>query len=221
MEESKKAIEERQYFGTHYMHSPRTSRDKNFRISASRVKIIGVIRSGYRFFMRGDIRDTADYFESMEFMEKVKGTTYTREDQAGIFREHSIEVAGSTVESILGLGMVYEDFKYEELEDMPEIVKFMEEGLMARNMERRSARRYLSDYYQTGMEEWKWDEYDEIWGFAMVPDNHPNLTGDLEALRQRQAGIPAQLEEDELPGFHARMRRRGETRDSSMRGETL
>jgi hypothetical protein len=220
MEESKKAIEERHYFGTHFMHSPRTPTDKNFRISATRVRMLGDIRPGYIFFMRGDIRDTADYFESMEFMEKVMGTIYTKEDQEGIFREHSIEVAGSTVESILGLGMIYEDFKYEELEDMPDIVKFMEEGLMRRNMERRSTRRYMSDYYQTGMEEWKWDEYDEIWGFAMVPESNPNHLRDLEALRQRQAGIPDQLEEDELAGFHARMQRRGETRERRLRGET-
>ena len=122
MEEAKKAIEERLYFGFHFMHSPRTSSDKNFRLSATRVKMGGDIRPGYIFFMRGDIRDTADYFESMEFMEKVQGTTYTKESQEGIFREHSIEVAGSTVESILGLGMIYEDFKYEELEDLPEII---------------------------------------------------------------------------------------------------
>ena len=79
----------------------------------------------------------------MGFMEKVLGTTYTKEDQEGTYREHSIEVAGSTVESILGLGMIYEDYKYEELEDMPDIVEFMEAGLMTRNMERRSERRYM------------------------------------------------------------------------------
>jgi hypothetical protein len=100
---------------------------------------------------------------------------------------------------------------------MPAIVAFIEEGLMAMHLERRSARRYLSDYHQTGKEQWKWDEYDEIWGFTTIPRDHPDYAIDLEALRQRQAGIPAQLEEDELEGFFARMKRRGETRLERMR----
>eukprot|EP00972_Heterocapsa_arctica_P082281 12125404-Heterocapsa_arctica.AAC.1 len=37
MEEAKKAIEEKLYFGAHFMDSPRTSSDKHFRISATRM----------------------------------------------------------------------------------------------------------------------------------------------------------------------------------------
>jgi hypothetical protein len=122
MAEAKKALEQRLYFGAHFIVSPRTPSDKKFRLSATRVDMVGQDKPGYRFFMRGDIRDTAAYFESMGFMEKLEGTTYTREGQAGTFREHPIEVAGTIVESILGLGLVYEDRQYEELEDIPAIV---------------------------------------------------------------------------------------------------
>ncbi len=175
MVEAKKALEQRLYMGAHFIHSPRTPSDKKFRISATRVNMVGQVRPGYRFFMRGDIRDTAAYFESMGFMGKVEGTTYTREGQEGTYREHPIEVAGTTVESILGLGMVYEDHKYEELEDMPAIVEFVEAGLMTKNLDRRSERRYLTNHYLAGLNEEKWDEYDEIWGFAMVPESNPDL----------------------------------------------
>eukprot|EP00972_Heterocapsa_arctica_P100414 14808215-Heterocapsa_arctica.AAC.1 len=70
------------------------------------------------------------------------------------------------------------------------------------------------------MEDWKWDEYDEIWGFREVPESSPTYDRDLEALQLRRAGIPEQLEEDKLEGFQARMWRRGQTRDARMRGET-
>jgi hypothetical protein len=218
LEEAKKVIEEKQYLGDHFMNSPRTSNDKKFRISATRMPCtIAGIKSGTKLFMRGDIRDMARYFEGMEFMKKIEGTTYTREGQPGTLMEHAVEITGAIVESILGLGMVYEDFKYEELEDMPAIVACIEEGLMAMHLERRSARRYMSDYHQTGKEQWKWDEYDEVWGFSNVPRDHPDYVRELEAHRLRQAGIPEQLEEDELEGFYARMRRRGETRLERMR----
>ena len=71
------------------------------------------------------------------------------------------------------------------------------------------------------MDEETWDEYDEIWGFAMVPESNPDHLRNLEALRNRQAGIPDQLEEDELPRFHARMQRRRETREKRLRGEIV
>eukprot|EP00972_Heterocapsa_arctica_P099997 14746059-Heterocapsa_arctica.AAC.1 len=66
MEEAKKAIEEKLYFGTHYMDSSRTTTDKHFRISATRMmNIHPTERAGFKFDMRGDIRDTAAYFENM------------------------------------------------------------------------------------------------------------------------------------------------------------
>eukprot|EP00972_Heterocapsa_arctica_P059854 8828260-Heterocapsa_arctica.AAC.1 len=71
--------------------------------------------------MRGDIRDTAAYFENMRFMEPMVGGLYTREGIDGHFREHPIQIAGSIVESIFGRGMMYQDYGYEELSDMPEI----------------------------------------------------------------------------------------------------
>eukprot|EP00972_Heterocapsa_arctica_P114297 16441725-Heterocapsa_arctica.AAC.1 len=71
--------------------------------------------------MKGDIRDTAAYFMNMNFMAPIVGGTYTRERTAGIFREHPNEIAGSIVESIFGLGMMYLDYHYEELSDVPAI----------------------------------------------------------------------------------------------------
>ncbi len=81
-------------------------------------------------------------------------------------------------------------------------------------LERRSARQYLANYYHMG--QWKWDEYDEIWGFAMIPESNPEMMRNLEGLRNRQAGVPDQLEEDELADFYARIQRRKETRDRAL-----
>eukprot|EP00972_Heterocapsa_arctica_P079955 11782120-Heterocapsa_arctica.AAC.1 len=69
----------------------------------------------------------------------------------------------------------------------------MEAGLMKRNLERRSERLRAADYYQMGEDQSKWDEYDEIWGFDMVPENRPTHVRDLEGLRNRQSGAPDQL----------------------------
>ncbi len=214
LEEAKKAIDEKLYLGTHYMHSPRSGRDKNFRVSTARVQYLDEeMRSGFRFFMRGDIRDTAAYFENMHFMEPIVGGLYTREGMEGNFREHPIEIAGSIVESIFGLGMMYQDYRYEELSDMPAIVNFIEAGLMRQNLGRRSERLRMADYYQMGQDQWKWDEYDEIWGFGMVPVDRPTYARDLEGYRNRQAGVPDQLEESETADFYARMGRRRVTRE--------
>ncbi len=80
MEEAKLAIEEKLYLGSHYMDSPRTSQDNNFRISAARVQYADTQeKAGFRFFMRGDIRDTAAFFEKMNFMEPIEGNLYTKE----------------------------------------------------------------------------------------------------------------------------------------------
>eukprot|EP00972_Heterocapsa_arctica_P111175 16368593-Heterocapsa_arctica.AAC.1 len=73
----------------------------------------------------------------------------------------------------------------------------MEEGLMNKNLERRSERLWEADYYKMGKDQWKWDEYDEHWGFDMVPENRPTFMRDLEAYRNRQSGVPDQLDEEE------------------------
>eukprot|EP00972_Heterocapsa_arctica_P098733 14570176-Heterocapsa_arctica.AAC.1 len=75
-------------------------------------------------------------------MEQIQGNLYIIEGVDRNYREHPIEVSGSTLESILGLGMMYEDFGYEELSDMPEMVTMLEVGLMSQNMSRRSAGQY-------------------------------------------------------------------------------
>eukprot|EP00972_Heterocapsa_arctica_P085530 12606129-Heterocapsa_arctica.AAC.1 len=48
-----------------------------------------------------------------------------------------------------------------------------------------------------GKEQWKWDEYDEIWGFDHVLEGTPSYVRDLNGLRNRQSGTPDQLEEGE------------------------
>eukprot|EP00972_Heterocapsa_arctica_P018946 2797902-Heterocapsa_arctica.AAC.1 len=109
--------------------------------------------------------------------------------------------------------MLFQDYHYEELSDLPEIVNFMEAGLMKRILERRSKRLQEADYYQMGKDQWKWNEYDEFWGFDMVPENRPTYLRDLEGYRNRQSGAPDQLEEAETDGYYARMRRRRATRE--------
>jgi hypothetical protein len=71
----------------------------------------------------------------------------------------------------------------------------------------------MADYYQMGQEQWKWDEYDEIWGFDNVPEGTPTFLRDLNGLRNRQAGAPDQLEEEDKESFYARMERRRITRE--------
>eukprot|EP00972_Heterocapsa_arctica_P041775 6158713-Heterocapsa_arctica.AAC.1 len=64
LEEAKKAIDEKLYLGPHYMLSPRSGRDKNFRVSTAKVQYLDEEkRSGFRF--------TAAYFENMHFMEPI------------------------------------------------------------------------------------------------------------------------------------------------------
>eukprot|EP00972_Heterocapsa_arctica_P014023 2066497-Heterocapsa_arctica.AAC.1 len=96
---------ERLHFGTHYMDSPRTKSYRNYRISAVRMTNpeIPQEKAGFKLFRRGDIRDTAGFFEQMNFMEPVKRNIYRIEGVDRNFKEHPIEVAGSTLESILGL----------------------------------------------------------------------------------------------------------------------
>eukprot|EP00972_Heterocapsa_arctica_P081322 11986404-Heterocapsa_arctica.AAC.1 len=71
LEEAKEAIAEHLHVGTHYMDSPRTKSDRKFRISAVRVTDPEnpQERAGFELFKRGDIRDTAAFFNQMNFME--------------------------------------------------------------------------------------------------------------------------------------------------------
>eukprot|EP00972_Heterocapsa_arctica_P106155 15637915-Heterocapsa_arctica.AAC.1 len=61
--------------------------------------------------------------------------------------------------------------------------------------------------------EWQWDEYDEIWGFDVIPESYPYYQRHAEALRDRyQRGVPTMIDEQDLPDFCARMERRRESR---------
>eukprot|EP00972_Heterocapsa_arctica_P093571 13803033-Heterocapsa_arctica.AAC.1 len=61
--------------------------------------------------------------------------------------------------------------------------------------------------------EWNWDEYDEIWGFEEVPRDFPDYQTHAEALEDRkERGVPTQIEDQDLPEFHAIMDMRRESR---------
>eukprot|EP00972_Heterocapsa_arctica_P028797 4236146-Heterocapsa_arctica.AAC.1 len=84
--------------------------DRNFRISAARAfdPEQPQERPGFKFYKRCDIKDTATYFNVKNFMDRVEANAYTMEGVEGTFREHQVEVAGTILESILGLGAIYE-----------------------------------------------------------------------------------------------------------------
>eukprot|EP00972_Heterocapsa_arctica_P004862 720361-Heterocapsa_arctica.AAC.1 len=65
-------------------------------------------RAGFMFFKRCDIRDTASFLRTMQYLEGKEDNIYTVEDWPGTFREHPIEVHGIILESILGLGAIFE-----------------------------------------------------------------------------------------------------------------
>eukprot|EP00972_Heterocapsa_arctica_P081070 11945896-Heterocapsa_arctica.AAC.1 len=75
----------------------------------------------------------------------------------GTFREHPIEVTGTILEHILGLGAIFGGHGFAELEELPEMVVEKEEGL----------KRQRTNFRSLGMRKkaWFWDEYDDIWGF--------------------------------------------------------
>eukprot|EP00972_Heterocapsa_arctica_P095839 14139923-Heterocapsa_arctica.AAC.1 len=93
----------------------------------------------------------------MEYMDGEEDNIFTIEGFTGTFREHPTEVAGTILESILGLGAIFEEHGFTELEDLPELVVEIEEGLKLQRTNFRSHRMRKKD--------WIWDEYDEIWGF--------------------------------------------------------
>eukprot|EP00972_Heterocapsa_arctica_P036328 5346293-Heterocapsa_arctica.AAC.1 len=77
------------------------------------------------------------------------------EGVAGTFREHPVEVACTILESILGLGTIYEQHGFGELKELPEMVAMLESDLMSQSTN------YIS--HRMRKKEWQWDEYDEIW----------------------------------------------------------
>eukprot|EP00972_Heterocapsa_arctica_P024581 3624425-Heterocapsa_arctica.AAC.2 len=50
--------------------------------------------------------------------------------------------------------------------------------------------------------EWKWHEYDEIWGFQDVPRDFPDYQTHADALQDRhERGVPTLLDERDLHIF--------------------
>eukprot|EP00972_Heterocapsa_arctica_P100663 14842389-Heterocapsa_arctica.AAC.1 len=205
-EEAKEAMEGL-HFGVHHMDSPRMRSDRNFRISATRAcdPDYPQERPGFKIFKRCDIRDTASYFQRMGFMERVQANIYTLEGAPGTFREHPVEVTGTILESILGLGAIFERHGFKELKDLPEMVAMLEEGL----------KRQRTDFISHRMrkKEWNWDEYDDILGFEEVPAGYPDYQMHADALRDRhERGVPTLIDERDHSYFYARMERRRESR---------
>eukprot|EP00972_Heterocapsa_arctica_P040622 5987382-Heterocapsa_arctica.AAC.1 len=100
------------------------------------------------------------------------------EGAPGTFREHPVEVAGTMLESILGLGAIFEEHEFQELEDLPEMVVELEEGLKRQGTNFRS--------HRMRKKEWIWDECDEIWVFEEVPTNFPDYQMHADALINRR-----------------------------------
>ena len=96
--------------------------------------------------MRCDIRYSAEFFIDKNFVDTVEANYYTWPNTRGRFKEHRIEVAGTTLEAILGLGAIYEHKGYAEFVDMPEIVAMIEMEMKSRPMRahRREARDYIN-----------------------------------------------------------------------------
>eukprot|EP00972_Heterocapsa_arctica_P102465 15099366-Heterocapsa_arctica.AAC.1 len=116
-------------------------------------------RPGFKFFKRCDIRDTTSFLRKMEFMDGKEDNIFTIEGFTGTFREHPAEMSGTILESI-GLGAIYEQCGFTELEDLPEMVVEIEEGLKRHRAHFRSHRMKHQD--------WNWDEHDNIWGFEEI-----------------------------------------------------
>eukprot|EP00972_Heterocapsa_arctica_P046320 6833740-Heterocapsa_arctica.AAC.1 len=62
------------------------------------------------------------------------------EGVAGTFREHPVELAGTILESILGLGTIYEQHGFEELTELPEMVAFLDWEMKSQTTHFRSHR---------------------------------------------------------------------------------
>eukprot|EP00972_Heterocapsa_arctica_P070627 10433942-Heterocapsa_arctica.AAC.1 len=61
-------------------------------------------------------------------MDRVEGNGYTIAGQ-GTYSEHPIDVEATILESILGLGAIFAEHGFTELEDMPNLVVEIERGL--------------------------------------------------------------------------------------------
>jgi hypothetical protein len=55
-------------------------------------------------------------------------------------------------------------------------------------------------------------EYDEIWGFDETPPGFPDYELHCKAHTDRENGIPSQIQEEDLPAFFERVRRRNISR---------
>jgi hypothetical protein len=190
------------------MDSPRNREGRDFRISASRerrsqepITTTNALTPGFKFFKRLDIRDTARCFNEGKFMDEVGTNFYSMENIKGRFREHRIEVAGTTLESILGLGAIYEQTACENLQDMPDIVALLEKKLKAMKTDFRGCK--------ASEEIYNWSDYDEIWGFQSIPRDHPERGKFEKALKDRMRGKPTGLNKAYWPAFYRRMEDKG------------
>eukprot|EP00972_Heterocapsa_arctica_P035553 5232222-Heterocapsa_arctica.AAC.1 len=77
-------------------------------------------RAAFKFFKRCDIRDTANFLRIMNYMDIIEANLYTIAEQ-GTYSEHSLDVEATILESILGLGAIFAEHGFADLEDLPDM----------------------------------------------------------------------------------------------------
>ena len=113
-------------------------------------------------------------------------------------------MAGTTLESILGLGAIYEQTGNTELQDLQPMIAMLENDLKSINTDFRADK--------VPKKEWNRDEYDEVWGFDGIPPDCPDRDFHVSALADRtDKDTPTMLDEREWPDFHKCMAKRGTT----------
>eukprot|EP00972_Heterocapsa_arctica_P079186 11673615-Heterocapsa_arctica.AAC.1 len=67
---------------------------------------------GFKFYRECGIRHSASYLYSSKCMRTITGNGYTIAGVQGTFREHTIDIEGTIVESNLGLGAIFAEHGY-------------------------------------------------------------------------------------------------------------
>eukprot|EP00972_Heterocapsa_arctica_P075557 11144962-Heterocapsa_arctica.AAC.1 len=81
-------------------------------------------RVHFKLYRNCGIRHYASYLYSTKCMRTITGNNYTIPQ--GTFSEHTIDIEATIEESILGLGAIFAEHGYKELEDLPDMVNELE-----------------------------------------------------------------------------------------------
>eukprot|EP00972_Heterocapsa_arctica_P060484 8921934-Heterocapsa_arctica.AAC.1 len=71
----------------------------------------------FRFYRDCGIKHYASFLDHTKCMKRVAENSYTHVGNQ--YREHSEEIKATIVESIMGLGAIFAEYRYKELEDLP------------------------------------------------------------------------------------------------------